>query len=302
MRQVTIGNLPQDAYMTYTGIVAGAPYTAQVRTAALPDAAGSACADRAALRQAAAAHFQRRLRQRRRVSRLRVACRIRELHPSDAHRWGARDRQSELRDADRGAGLVCHPKVGVRYVDYNLTSNTPPAQETSPTSTIPWFSADSGLLFERPINLFGQARTQTLEPRLFYVYVPYRNQDAIPLFDTALADLNFAQLFSENRFVGGDRFGDANQVTMALTSRFLQANGQEGLRATIAQRHYFQDERVGLTPTSTPRTTNDSDLLASIGGRLSRAWAFDVTTQWGQQQQRTERSPWRRASRPRWRR
>jgi LPS-assembly protein len=77
---------------------------------------------------------------------------------------------------------------------------------------------------------------------------------------------------------------------MALTTRLLQANGQEGLRATIAQRHYFQDERVGLTPTSTPRTTSDSDLLASIGGRLSRAWAFDVTTQWGQQQQRTERS------------
>ena len=69
-----------------------------------------------------------------------------------------------------------------------------------------------------------------------------------PAFDTALADFNFPQLFTENRFIGGDRFGDANQLTLAVTSRFLQANGQERLRATLGQRYYFRDERVGLTP------------------------------------------------------
>ena len=110
--------------------------------------------------------------------------------------------------------------------------------------------------------------TQTLEPRLFYVYVPYRNQDAIPIFDTALADFNYAQLFTENRFVGGDRFGDANQVTLALTSRFLRAERRRRRCARPSgQRYYFDAERVGLTPTSPLRTSNDSDILASVGGR-----------------------------------
>ena len=82
---------------------------------------------------------------------------------------------------------------------------------------------------------FGAGSTQTIEPRLFYVYVPYRDQNAIPLFDTGLADFNYPQLFTENRFVGGDRFGDANQATLALTSRILQADGQEAIRATVGQ-------------------------------------------------------------------
>jgi LPS-assembly protein len=128
--------------------------------------------------------------------------------------------------------------------------------------------------------LFGDSVQQTLEPRLFYVYAPYRNQDQIPLFDTALADFNYPQLFTENRFSGGDRFGDANQLTVALTSRLLQPNGQERMRATIGQRYYFAEERVGLTPTSTLRTSSASDILASLGGRLARQWTFDVTTQY----------------------
>ena len=130
---------------------------------------------------------------------------------------------------------------------------------------------------------------QTLEPRLFYVYVPYRNQDSIPLFDTALADYNYAQLFTENRFVGGDRFGDARQLTVAITSRFLQADGQEVARAALGQRYYFAAERVGLTPTSELRSSNDSDLLASIAGRIGRRWTAEATTQYNHHQQRAER-------------
>jgi LPS-assembly protein len=118
--------------------------------------------------------------------------------------------------------------------------------------------------------------------------VPYRNQDAIPIFDTALADFNFAQLFSENRFTGGDRFGDAHQETLALSSRFLAQNGQEALRATIGQRYYFADERVGLTPTSPLRTSRASDLLGSVGGRLFRHWTFDTTAQYNRFEQQTE--------------
>jgi LPS-assembly protein len=150
-------------------------------------------------------------------------------------------------------------------------------------------SADTGLIFEREARFFGDTLTQTLEPRLFYVYVPYRNQDDIPLFDTALADFNFPQLFTENRFGGGDRFGDANQATMALTSRFLLPNGQEAFRATLGQRYYFRDERVGLTPSTPLRTSLESDVLASVGGRLFRHWTFDNTVQYSRLAQRTER-------------
>ena len=289
VRQVTIGNLPQDAYLTYNGITAGAPYSAQARVQrfqTLQDPLAPIVPPYARLPQLTFSGSYGNL-----GGFLDTALPAEYVyfsHPTLVE--GARATLNPtLATPIVAPGWFLTPKVGLRYVDYNLTGNATPGQPLSPATTIPWFSADSGLLFERPINLFGEARTQTLEPRLFYVYVPYRNQDAFPIFDTALADLNYSQLFSENRFVGGDRFGDAKQVTIALTSRLLQANGQEGLRATIAQRHYFQDERVGLTPTSTLRTTKDSDLLVSIGGRPSRAWAFDVSTQWGQQEQRPER-------------
>jgi LPS-assembly protein len=187
-------------------------------------------------------------------------------------------------------GWFVTPKVGVRNVAYDVTRTaTDPFQDPAPQVSIPWMSLDSGLIFERPTTTFGAGSMQTLEPRLYYVYVRYRNQDALPIFDTALADYNYAQLFTENRFVGGDRFGDAKQATLALTSRFLLPEGREVLRATVAQRYYFAAERVGLTPTSPLRSSSDSDVLASIGGRPTRAWSFEVTTQYNRHEQITER-------------
>ena len=184
-------------------------------------------------------------------------------------------------------GWFITPKAGVRQANYGLTRVTPGTE--SQEYTVPFASLDTGLIFDRETSSFGAGSTQTIEPRLFYVYAPYRNQDAIPIFDTALADYNYAQLFTENRFVGGDRFGDANQLTAALTSRILQANGQEMLRATVGQRYYFENERVGLTPTSPLRTTSDSDILASIGARLGRAWTFDASSQYNRREYRSER-------------
>ena len=88
---------------------------------------------------------------------------------------------------------------------------------------------------------------QTLEPRAFYVYVPYKNQSQAPMFDTAVDDFNFGQLFSVNRYLGNDRIGDANQLTLALTSRLLDPNtGAERLRVAVGQRYYFQNQRVVL--------------------------------------------------------
>jgi LPS-assembly protein len=185
-----------------------------------------------------------------------------------------------------GAFLV--PRAGVRRVGYRL-EGAAPGQAERQDYTIPWMSVDGGLIFDRATEWFGARLTQTLEPRLYYVHVPYRNQDQAPLFDTALADFSYAQLFTENRFVGGDRFGDANQLTWALTSRLLGGGSEELLRATIGQRYYFDDERVGLTPTSTLRTSKESDWLASLGGRFGSAWAFDSTMQYNPRESRTER-------------
>ena len=185
-------------------------------------------------------------------------------------------------------GYFITPKVGVHYASYRL-DQTALGQSDRPSVTVPWMSLDSGLNFDRNVRWFGESLTQTLEPRLFYVYAPFRNQDQIPTFDTAVPDFNFTQLFSENRFTGGDRFGDANQVTAALTSRILTASGVELLRASIGQRYYFSDERVALTPSTLLPTRGQSDLLASLGGRLAQAVTFDTTVQYNQQENRMQR-------------
>ena len=289
VRQLSVGNLPQDAHLTHSGSFGKAPYSAQARVQGFQtlqdplapivppyhrvpqlnfgvgynDLAG-------ALDTGLTAEY------------------VRFTHPTLVE--GARSSLSPTLAVPLLApGWFVTPKAGLRYVTYGLTRTAAPGAPQAPTASIPWASLDSGLVFERDSGLFGAGSTQTLEPRLFYVYVPFRNQDAIPIFDTALADFNYAQLFTENRFVGGDRFGDANQATLALTSRFLRNDGQEALRATIAQRYYFEPERVGLTPTSPLRSTTDSDILASLGGRIGKAWTFDATTQYNRHQQRPEK-------------
>jgi len=176
-------------------------------------------------------------------------------------------------------GWFLTPKLGLRYVTYDL-SRTAPAQPDRQSVSIPWLSVDSGVIFERPTSWFGESLTQTLEPRLYYVRVPFRDQSQIPLFDTTLADFNYAQIFTENRFVGGDRFGDANEVTLALTTRMLTPSGGEALRATIGQRLYLSTEQVGLAANSPSINSGRSDFLASVGGRVARDWTFDTTAQY----------------------
>ena len=176
-------------------------------------------------------------------------------------------------------GAFLRPKVGLRYSTYDLTRLTPgspPGANTHPSAIIPWASVDSGLIFERPVHWRGQSMTQTLEPRAFYVYIPYRNQSDMPVFDTGYNDFNFAQIFTENRFSGNDRFGDANQITLALTSRLLNAGAFESLRATVAQQYFFETERVGIPQTSSPRSANRSDILFSFGGQLTAPLSFET--------------------------
>jgi LPS-assembly protein len=135
-------------------------------------------------------------------------------------------------------------------------------------------------VFERSTDWFGIASLQTLEPRLFYLYTPYRNQDDLPVFDTAEIDFNFGSLFRENRFTGQDRIADANQLTLALTSRTLADNsGAELLRASIGQIYYFRDLRVQLP--GQPEITNNSSTLASeVAARLSQSWSARGSVFW----------------------
>lgn len=113
--------------------------------------------------------------------------------------------------------------------------------------TIPRFNVDSGLFFERDTTVLNQAVTQTLEPRLYYLNVPYQNQTQIPVYDSAFMIFNFDQLFRTNRFSGFDRIGDANQLAYAVTSRWISDDsGVEKASLSVGQLYYFSNRRVGL--------------------------------------------------------
>jgi len=146
------------------------------------------------------------------------------------------------------------------------------------------FSVDTSLFLERDLVWNGQDFIQTLEPRLYYVYIPLRQQASIPVFDSGVSDLSLDQMFSENQFTSVDRINDANQLTLAFTSRFLeQSNGMERLEVTLGQRFYFSDQLVTLPGTSA-RSSNTTDLLGQASGqvnnklRLSGGLQFNTDT------------------------
>ena len=177
-------------------------------------------------------------------------------------------------------GWFVTPKLMYNAAKYDIQDHPDRVGlDTKLTRTIPTFSFDSGMVFERQTTLFGGAATQTLEPRLFYVYTPYENQDDIPLFDTGRAGFNYAQLFSENRYVGLDRVSDANQVTAALVSRFIQEDGAERLRLAFGQRLYLEQPRVGLARNEAEHKSR-SDVLLAAAGTISESWTFDSGVQY----------------------
>ncbi len=171
------------------------------------------------------------------------------------------------------------PKLELNNTTYSL-SNVSTGGSTNPSRTVAIFSADSGLFFERQFDLAGQRRTQTLEPRLFYVYIPYKNQSALPNFDTGEGNFNnFSNLFRSNRFFGRDRVGDTNQLTMALTSRLLDVDsGDELGHLRLGQIFFFSDRRVQLSGAT--ETTNQSDLLAELQLKLADYWTVNSYLQY----------------------
>lgn len=192
------------------------------------------------------------------------------------------------------AGYYITPKVGVHYTRYELDRPLVEGRD-SITRTLPIVSVDSGLTFERDTQIFGQSYTQTLEPRIYYLHVPYENQEDIPVFDSARYDFGFAQIFSENLYTGSDRIADANQLTTAVSSRLIDpVTGGERLRATIGQRFYFADQRVtlneaGKVPVEEPRSRRRTDFLAALSGQVTPTTALDSAWQYNPKDQQTER-------------
>ena len=187
-----------------------------------------------------------------------------------------------------GPGYFLRPAFAWRGTEYQL-DNTAPGAPRSPSRTVPIASLDTGLAFERASGSRGE-RTLTLEPRLLYLDVPYRNQDALPVFDSALPDLNPVELFRTNRYVGADRVSDADQLSFGVTSRLLDSlDGRQFLAATFGQTYYFRTPRVAL-PGETPLSGRHSDMVATVALTAFQHWGADLGVQWDPQNERSERT------------
>nr|WP_233171743.1 LPS assembly protein LptD [Dyella sp. ASV21] len=200
--------------------------------------------------------------------------------------------------AFQGAAWFVKPKLAYRYTAYDLIGNyqqygyggmlaagqTSPFNSSSPSRSLPIASIDSGLVFDRSTSLFGTGYTQTLEPRLYYLYVPYRNQNNLPMFDTNLMSFDTWQLFSTNEYSGADRQMNANNLSAALTTRLLDDNGVERLSASFGQIRYFTQQRV-QTPNSNntvnPVTNwSGSDYAVDFSTQLNDDWRVTSQYQW----------------------
>ncbi|MDO9046693.1 MAG: LPS assembly protein LptD [Methylobacter sp.] len=187
------------------------------------------------------------------------------------------------------ASTFLTPKISLQHTQYLLSDPKGGATLASDTisRTLPVFSTDSGLYLEKDMNIFNRSYLHTLEPRLFYLYVPKAVQDNIPIFDTAPNDFSFNSMFLENRFSGPDRVGDANQLTAALTTRLVDAkSGTEKLKLSVGQIVYFQDRKViypgfqETLPGYFPDTDKLSNLVADLNAGLTDHVSVSSGTQW----------------------
>lgn len=184
------------------------------------------------------------------------------------------------------------PKVSLYYLQYNL-GRQDPAKPDDPHLAIPVYSLDTGINLERETRWGDLEILHTLEPRLFYLYVPYKDQLTLPIFDTGLSSFNELTMFAENRFSGGDRIGDANQLTAAVSTRFYrQDNGYELFAATAGELFYFSNRQVTLTESgsvpSADTITPRSSLFGTVSISPNPNWRLRGDMQWNTEQSHTE--------------
>ena len=172
------------------------------------------------------------------------------------------------------------PQFQFKYLGYNLSqleSAQNPSLDLNPEISAPIFSLDAGAFFERNLN-WNKGFLQTLEPRIFYLDSPYKNQSALPDFDTRQHTLSFDSLFRDTRFVGGDRISDDNRITLGFTTQFIdRSSGQQAFHASIAQSIYFKDRRVALNSNQSVEDLMDnrrekSKIAVEMGGRVGKNW------------------------------
>lgn len=183
------------------------------------------------------------------------------------------------------------PTVKYAYTQYDLDLDSlgksqvaGGSYDKSPNRGVPISSIDSGLYFDRNTSLFGTNYRQTLEPRLYYLYVPYEKQTDIPVFDTSEYTFDYDSLFRDNRFSGSDRIGDENKISLGLTSRWIEDNGFERQRISVGQAYYMQDRKVQLPgidyATRNDATSNVSPYALQYVYRFNRDWRFNSDFNW----------------------
>ncbi len=188
--------------------------------------------------------------------------------------------------------LTIKPKLSLmgRQYQYDTSLTTVDPSRFATAHYIPSFSLDTSAQFERDAVLQGKNWRQTLEPRLLYVHTPYRNQSALPVYDSARYDFNFSTIFSENPYTGYDRQADNQSITLGAITRFINPlDGAEGARFGVAQRLRLREQRVTL-PTEQPLNDRLSDLLLGATVNLNRQWLFDSTVQYNPQTNNSDRA------------
>jgi LPS-assembly protein len=170
------------------------------------------------------------------------------------------------------------PAARLHLSSYDLT-DTAPGAETQPSQTIPTLDLDGKLILERATNWLGETAVQTLEPRLYYLYTPFSDQNDVPVFDSSELDFSFSNLYRTNRFTGWDRIGDANQLTAGISSRVLRAaSGEELFRLSFGQIYYFADRRVQISGPTQDEDT--SPYTGELSARLFERWFGRASFQW----------------------
>jgi len=186
------------------------------------------------------------------------------------------------------AGFVV-PRLQVHATNYAFDGLLANGQRSA-SRVLPTFSLDSGLVFERDAQFFGRGFLQTLEPRAFYTYTPYRDQRYLPVYDTAATDFNFATIYTENAFGGNDRIADNNLLTLGVTTRLLEADsGAETARFGIAQRLRFSDQKVTM-PGAQVVSERLSDVLLGAAINWTPQWGLDSTLQYNPKEGRSMRT------------
>jgi LPS-assembly protein len=190
------------------------------------------------------------------------------------------DVQPFLRMPLSGASWFVTPEIAWRFTRYSDVdaSLLPLGADTSPQRSLPIVSLDAGMVFERDMKWGSKNYLQTFEPRFYYLYVPYRDQSKFPIFDTRDLTFDWPALFRTNRFGGADRQSDANQATVALTTRFYeQETGRERFSASLGRITYFDTPQVNL---GVPLSDNGSAWVAQFDWTVSDNWNLGVTQQW----------------------